>query len=115
MSIFTPPNITISKQQLLADKLQQISRIANDCYYNMAQFQTTGIQILWNDSALKPQEIIDALGDNAVKIFQVHGILTDAINQIASVSGITPALATPANAFSIVDGVITVSDNPYTP
>lgn len=115
MSIFTPPPSTPTKEQLLSDKIQQISHIANDCYHNMTQFQTTGIQILWNDSFLKPQEIIDALGDEAIKIFQVHGILTDAINQIANVSGITPSITTPTNAFSIVDGVITVLDNPYTP
>jgi hypothetical protein len=70
--------------------------------------------LLWNDPTLKPQEIIDALGDDAVKIFQVHGILTDAIKQIAEISGVVPNIATPTNAFSIVDNVITVSNNLYT-
>ena len=114
MSIFTP-TLTFSKEKLLADKLQEISYITNGGYNNICDIQTAGIQVLWNDPVLKPQEIIDALGDEAIKMFQVHGILTDAIKQIAAISGITPSITTPTNAFSIADGVITILDSPYTP
>jgi len=114
MNIFTSPTYTLSKEQLLADKLQQISHVANNGYNNISEIQKSGIDVLWNDPTLKPQEIIDALGDNAIKIFQIHGILTDAIKQIAEISGVAPNIATPTNAFSIVDNVITVSNNPYT-
>ena len=114
MNIFTPPPFTPTKEQLLSDKIQQISHIANDCYRNMTQYQTTDIQILWNDSFLKPQEIIDALGDEPSSKLGSEKILTDAIKQIASISGHTPSITTPTNAFSIADGNITVSDKPYT-
>lgn len=113
MSIFTP-TLTFSKEKLLADKLQEISYITNGGYNNICDIQTAGIQVLWNDPVLKPQEIIDALGDEAIKMFQIHSVLTDAIKKISDICGITSSITTPTNAFSITDGVITVSDNPYT-
>ena len=115
MSIFTPSPITYTNEQILNAKASHIKRLAILEYKKLLDIQTNGIKLIWNDPRFSPQEIVDALGADAVKIFQVHGILTDAINQIANVSGITPSITTPTNAFSIVDGVITVLDNPYTP
>lgn len=113
MSILTPQTVTYTKEQMLSDTVSQIKRLAIIEYKKLLDIQTNGIKILWNDSRFTPQEIVDALGDEAIKIFQVHGILTDAINQIATVDGISPEIALPTNAFSIVDGSIVVSEDPY--
>jgi hypothetical protein len=43
----------------------------------------------------------------------MHGILTDAINQIAAIDGISPEIALPTNAFEVVGKQIEVSEDPY--
>lgn len=113
MSIFTPSPITYTNEQILNSKALHIKRLAIAEYNKLLDIQTNGIKLIWKDPRSKPQEIVDALGADAVKIFQVHGILTDAINQIAAVDGISPEIDLPTNAFSIVDGAIVVSEDPY--
>ncbi len=113
MSIFTPSPITYTNEQILNAKALHIKRLAILEYKKLLDIQTNGIKLIWKDPRFSPQEIVDALGADAVKIFQVHGILTDAINQIAAVDGISPEIALPTNAFSIVDGAIVVSEDPY--
>lgn len=113
MSIFTPSPITYTNEQILNAKASHIKRLAILEYKKLLDIQTNGIKLIWNDPRFSPQEIVDALGADAVKIFQVHGILTDAINQIAAVDGISPEIALPTNAFEVVDGSIVVSEDPY--
>ena len=113
MSIFTPSPITYTNEQILNSKASHIKRLAIAEYKKLLDIQTNGIKLIWKDPRFKPQEIIDALGDDAVKIFQVHGILTDAINQIAAVDGISPEIALPTNAFEVVGNNIVVSEDPY--
>ena len=113
MSIFTPSPITYTNEQILNAKASHIKRLAILEYKKLLDIQTNGIKLIWNDPRFKPQEIVDALGADAVKIFQVHGILTDAINQIAAVDGISPEIALPTNAFEVVGNNIVVSEDPY--
>ena len=113
MSIFTPSPITYTNEQILNSKASHIKRLAIAEYKKLLDIQTNGIKLIWKDPRFKPQEIVDALGDDAVKIFQVHGILTDAINQIAAVDGISPEIALPTNAFEVVGNNIVVSEDPY--
>ena len=113
MSILNPISVPYTDEQILNFKVDHIKRTAIIEYKKLLEIQKNGIDMLWNDPRFSPQEIVDALGADAVKIFQVHGILTDAINQIATVDGISPEIALPTNAFSIVDGSIVVSEDPY--
>ena len=113
MSIFTLSPITYTNEQILNSKASHIKRLAIAEYKKLLDIQTNGIKLIWKDPRFKPQEIVDALGDDAVKIFQVHGILTDAINQIAAVDGISPEIALPTNAFEVVGNNIVVSEDPY--
>lgn len=113
MSIFTPSPITYTNEQILNAKASHIKRLAILEYKKLLDIQTNGIKLIWNDPRFSPQEIVDALGADAVKIFQVHGILTDAINQIAAVDGISPEIALPTNAFEVVGNNIVVSEDPY--
>lgn len=113
MSILNHTPTEPTDQQQLNLKAEAIKRIAKMSYSKICEIQKNGIDILWKDRKHSPQQIIDALGPDALKIFQMHGILTDAINQIAAIDGITPEIATPTNAFDIVDGSIVVSEDPY--
>lgn len=113
MSILTHSPTELTDQQKLNLKAESIKRTAKVRYSQLCDMQKNGINVLWKDREHTPQQIIDALGPDALKIFQMHGILTDAINQIATIDGITPAIATPTNAFEIVNGSIVVSEDPY--
>jgi hypothetical protein len=103
-----------TKEELLIGKVNMIKHFSKQCYQQLSFMQTQGIHLLWGDSELTPQEICDTLGSDAVKIFEMHGILTSSIAQIAAVDGVQPSIALPTNAFEIVDGKIIVSGDPYT-
>lgn len=113
MSILSPQVVEKPEQEILNAKAAHLKRVTVNAYNNIINIQVNGIKTLWNDPTFTPQQIIDALGPDALKIFQMHGILTDAINQIAAIDGITPAIALPTNAFEVVDGSIVVSEDPY--
>lgn len=114
MSILQQTNIPPSKEELLSEKIREIKHLSKSGYTLITHLQNQGINLLWNDINLTPQEICDALGEDAVKVFEIHGILTNAINQIAAADGIAPDIHLPTNAFEVVNGAIVVSEDPYT-
>jgi hypothetical protein len=105
----TPP----TKEQLLAGKARNIKTITARAYEQLIKIQQEGIEVFWKDRRLTPQEIATAMGEDAVKVFQFHGFLTDCIKSIAVADGIEPELSTPTNAFEVVDGTLVISDDPY--
>lgn len=109
----TTPQVVLTDDQILNSLAAEIKNFSKKSYDSILDIQNKGINSLWKRGRFTPQQIIDALGPDALKIFQMHGILTDAINQIAAIDGISPAIALPTNAFSIVDGSIVVSEDPY--
>jgi hypothetical protein len=113
MSILTHIPTQLTDDQKLTLKADGIKRSARAGFARICDIQRSGIDHLWKDRTHSPQEIIDALGSDALKIFQMHGILTDAINQIAAIDGISPEITLPTNAFEVVDGSIVVSEDPY--
>ncbi len=116
MSILTSnitPQTVLTDEQILNALVAEIKRFSKTSYDNVLAIQNKGINLVWKRGKFTPQQIIDALGPDALKIFQMHGILTDAIKQIAAIDGISPELALPTNAFEVVDGDIIVSENPY--
>jgi hypothetical protein len=70
---------------------------------------------VWHNRQFTPQQIIDSLGDDAVKIFDFHRGLTEYLVTVSFLDGVeyTPALHT--NAFTVANGKITVLDTPYVP
>ena len=103
------------KEQLLSAKVKSIKIYTKKAYDNLVEIQNRGISMLWDDSNLTPQEIIDGLDANALKIFQLHGILTIALQNIEAIDGIDSSIALPSKEFGIVDGKIVVGDGPYVP
>jgi len=105
---------TPSKEQQLLSVTRQIKNLSKMCFDQLLKTQAQGIKLVWNHYSLTPQEIIDALGDDALKIFQFHGGMTDYINTIATLEGIDVELKYPTNSFTIdAQGKITVTDQPY--
>jgi hypothetical protein len=114
MSILSQTTQTqATKDELLIQKVRRIKEFSKQCYQQISHMQKQGISILWKDDKLTPQEICDALGSDAVKIFEMHGTLTSAIAQIAAVDGVQPSIALPTNAFEVVKGSVVISDDPY--
>lgn len=106
--------ITPTKEQQLANVTRQIKNLSKNCFEELLKIQSQGIKLVWNHYSLTPQEIIDALGEDAIKIFQFHGKMTDYINTIATIEGISVNLAYPKNSFTVdAQGKITVTDQPY--
>jgi hypothetical protein len=115
MSILTQTPQTESD----SEKLQRISKTVNimssRTYNDLARVQKLGIDLIWNNKEFTPQQVIDSLGDDAAKIFAVHGKLTDYLMTISALDGVEYIPALPTNAFTVDDGKITVTDLPYVP
>lgn len=115
MSLLKPETSTTlqTKQEAFAKSLKAFMESS---YRNLELTQNRGISILWKSSALTPEEAVEALGTDAKKIFQLHGILTQALLDMAAVDGTQPQIALPTNAFTLNDdGTVTVLDTPYAP
>lgn len=104
-----------AKEILLRQKANRIMNITAETFNNIIHVQRQGIVQLWEDTNLTPQEIIDELGPNAIKIFQFHGALTQFIQTLAQIDEVTVELKQPTNAFTLSGGVITVTEDPYIP
>jgi hypothetical protein len=80
----------------------------------LVNVQREGIRIVWKNPNLSPQEIVDSLGPDALKVFQFHGALTDLILSIATSEGVEVKLEAPTNQFTVDNqGNITITDEPY--
>lgn len=113
MSLLSQNQQEPTKQELLARKAKRIKEFTRQGYRQILLIQQQGIDMMWNDDNLTPQEIIDSVGAESIKVFQMHGALTDVIKTIAAIDGYTPELALPTNAFEIVDGAIVITEDPY--
>lgn len=114
MSLLSKTPTTPSKSEKLAKLVSTIGDVSSNTYSQLVSIQNMGINLLWHSKEFTPQEVIDGLGDNALKVFQFHGALTDLIVALAALDGIAPEVKLPTNAFSVVDGSIVVSSDPYT-
>lgn len=114
MSILkTPTNPTKeSNQRKVAE---QILELAAHTHRQTVSQQNDGISILWNNyMGLTPQEVCDALGTDAAKIFRMHSLLTTYLVAVAEVDGISAEVSVPTNAFTAnSDGTVTILDTPY--
>jgi hypothetical protein len=115
MSILTQTSQTPSDSEKLKRISNNIKSISSRTYNDLVRVQKTGIDSVWKNREFTPQEIIDALGDDAIKIFDVHGKLTDYLVSISAIDGVDYVPALPTNAFIVEDGKITVTDLPYIP
>lgn len=105
-----------TKEQLLENVKKKINIFSSRSFSELVKIQKEGIDLVWNNRQHTPQEIIDSLGDDAIKVFQFHGALTTLIATIAKMDGIEIELKYPTNAFTISNtGKITVTDQPYVP
>jgi hypothetical protein len=113
--LINQPRPEPTKEQKLAQIASRIKGSISSTYQTLTNLQKQGINSVWNHPTLTPQEIVDALGVDAVKIFQYHGKLTSLIEEIAQAEGVTPDVLYPKNAFTVnpTTGKITITDQPY--
>jgi hypothetical protein len=105
-----------TKEEKLQQTVNYIKGMSKQTFKYLLEVQKNGVRAVWNQPNLTPQEVIDELGSDALKIFQFHGGLTDYIESVAAVEGIDIKLSYPTNTFTIdQQGKITVTDKPYQP
>lgn len=105
----TPSVVAITERAV-----ERIKDLSKSAFEDLVRVQREGIDSVWNHPTLTPQQIVDGLGDNALKVFQFHGGLTDYIKTIAAVDGVSVELKYPSNAFTVnEDGSITITSDPY--
>lgn len=103
-----------SKEKLVDITVSRIKNLSLETFKTLIKAQREGINDVWHNPKLTPQEVIDGLGDKAIKVFQFHGGLTDYIKAIAAADGVEVDVKYPTNAFTIdQDGKITVTNDPY--
>jgi hypothetical protein len=115
MSLLTNPNPPDEADRIRA----AILNLSRTTFASMLEAQRRGIDLLWHGEAqglhgLTPQQVCDALGEDAAKVFAFHGALTDFIVQQSVADGVSVDLALPPFAFVMnQDGTVTVSSDPY--
>ncbi len=109
-------NNTPTLEQKKASVALRIRNTAKQNYKQICQFQKEGIRTVWeNTQGLTPQQVCDATGVDTVKLFNLHGLLTEAVVKIAAADGVAPDILLPTKAFTRnEDGTVTVLDTPYT-
>jgi alanyl-tRNA synthetase len=103
----------VNKEEVLKRVANQIREKTKESFNQFVRIQKEGIEMLWKQKDVTPQEVIDFLGEDAIKLFQFHGALTEFITQVAGIDGVQVKLATPTKAFEVVDGKITVLNTVY--
>lgn len=103
-----------------ADRIRDaILSLSRRTFAAMLEAQRQGIDLLWHGQeqgvhSLTPQEVCDALGEDAVKVFEFHGALTAFLAAQAVADGVSVDLKLPPFAFTEnQDGTITVTTDPY--
>ena len=109
------PTTIITDEQILNGIARQIKEISRKSFFDLVEIQKNGIDMVWNNGKFTPQQVIDSLGSDAIKIFQYHAGLTDYLVAISEIDGIEYTPALPNNAFTInaQTGKITVTEDPY--
>jgi hypothetical protein len=119
MSLLTP---TTTAQASEAERVRTaILSLSRRTFSEMVDTQRSGIDLLWNGQAsglhsLTPQQVCDALGTDAGRVFAFHGRLTECLLDQAAVDGATVALKYPTHNFTVNEnGTVTIGTGPYTP
>jgi hypothetical protein len=108
----SPPQSTLT--ELTEGVVERITQITKDIFDELIKVQRQGIDLVWNHPVLTPQQVVDGLGSDALKVFQFHGGLTEYIKSVANIDGVTVDLKYPSNAFTVdSSGNITISSDPY--
>jgi hypothetical protein len=117
MSLLNPQQQAIqpTREQKLKFAARNIKGFTVQAYKQICEIQQRGIDMLWSHREFTPQELIDELGPDAVKVFQYHGGITSYLIALAQAEGIQPNIKLPTNAFEVENGTITVLEEPYTP
>lgn len=102
-----------TKEERLGLVCDRLRNMVLDCYKELVSIQNRGIDEIWNNPQFTPQEIMDALGADGIKMFQFHGVLTDIIAQLAANEGVAPSLKLPKKAFTVEAGKIKILEDPY--
>ena len=115
MSLLNPQIQEPTTEQKVQRAVENIKRMAAQNYQMLVQAQRQGIQVVWeNPQGLTPQQVVDGLGTSAVKIFDLHAQLTEAIIDIAAIDGVTPEIALPKKNFTRnSDGTVTILESDY--
>lgn len=109
------PTPSIPQDVKLKRVANQIKNVSMETFNSLINTQRQRIDLLWHDEDLTPQQIIDELGGDALKVFLFHGKLTELILGLAAIDNVDVDLKLPTNAFSVNQvGKITVSSDPYT-
>jgi hypothetical protein len=109
--------VEISKDVKLRNTAERIKQLVKQCHNNIVNAQRDGIDIMWGNKDLTPQEIIDELGVDVIKVFHFHHKLTQFIKDISEFDGAVTELKYPTNNISIdsSNGKVTVTNEPYKP
>lgn len=98
----------LTKEQLTKRTNQQIRVLLNNQFRQIIQVTNQVAELVWNNAeGLTPKEVVDALGTDAVQLFQIGAVMAGAINAITPNTLPTEA---PYNVTINQDGSVTVGD-----
>lgn len=93
----------IAERKLIQDKNRlklSMLNIAKQNYQTLLKMQNSGIDSVWHNPDMSPANALEALGPEGTKLFKAHGILTDAIVQLALLD--LPEGSNPADYISAI-------------
>lgn len=115
-SLLTPAADT-SIEATQARAAQRIGQLTAAGYDQLVRLQREGIDLVWrNADGLTPQQVCDALGTSAAKVFAIHSALTQALVSAQQADGIPVSVALPTHEYVInPDGTVSVAADPLAP
>lgn len=114
MSLLTQPSSIAAKQDAAKARIAAITRaVWNDLQIR----QRDGMELFWqNPDGLTPQQVADAFGTDAAKLFTFNTALVEFLVAVGTSEGVAPNISAPTNAFTVnPDGTVTVLETPYVP
>jgi hypothetical protein len=68
----------------------QLTNIIKQAFFMLGQSGNSGYNLIWKNPKATPQEVIAALGTNALLIFQLANLNIQTVTQAATLAGTTP-------------------------
>lgn len=109
MSILQGTAPEVTKQQLLVKKCNFIRDFAAASFGNLQGTYNNAVSLLWQDENFTAQELFDELGDDGVKLYQLHTALGQFVETLAQSEGIPSGLVTLPNEITFDNNKIILS------
>lgn len=112
MSVLNPPSVEpVPPGQVVAERIKQQAR---QTFQQLTMAFNQGARAFWKNNDATPEQIAEALGTNAVEVFQLHGKIGALLASVRP-AAIAPGLAMVGTFTYNDDGTVTITGHAADP